>query len=95
MELLLAIVALLGNCGWFVSGRKYSQEVRRIRTETQQREFDLGKQYVVEFKQNIYEPLHQELQLLRKAIEAVNSCDYRDNCPVTDRMHDSSLSNQS
>ena len=80
-ELLLALLALLGNCGWFVSGRKY-------RAEAEREKFDLSKLYIDEFKSHIYDPLQEELQKLRTAIEAVGTCEHRDACPVVDKLRD-------
>lgn len=85
-EIILALIALLGNCGWFISGRKHRQEVRKAKAEAEKAELDLSVQYIKEFKTNIYDPLHQEVQKLRQAIEAVGTCDHRDDCPVVDQL---------
>lgn len=87
VEIILGIAAILGNCGWFVSGRKYRQEVRTARAEAEQKEFDLSAQYVKEFKENIARPLQDEVAKLRAAIEEVNACAHRDECPVIDKLH--------
>lgn len=79
IEIILALLALLGNCGWFVSGRKHRAEANR-------ENFDLSVQYVNEFKTNVYEPLCQEVKKLRQAIESINTCEHRSNCPVADRL---------
>ena len=54
---------------------------------------ELAKEYVEEFRKNIGEPLQQEVGELRKevkelkdAVEGINDCPYRAECPVRDRM---------
>lgn len=54
---------------------------------------DLSKMYVDEFNLNIVVPLQQRVQKLESqierlhdAIEGINSCPYRAECPVLDRM---------
>ena len=87
-KIILAIITLLSSCGWFVSGRKYRQEVRKSRAEAEREELDLSVQYVKEFKENIYDPLQEEVRKLRTAIEAVGTCEHRDDCPVIDKLRD-------
>lgn len=88
IEIILAFISLLSGCGWLVSGRKYRQEVRAAKAEAEQKEFDVSKEYVKEFRENIAQPLQEEVQKLRAAIEAVNGCDHRHECPVVDRLHE-------
>ncbi|MCQ2295529.1 MAG: hypothetical protein MJZ67_07730 [Bacteroidales bacterium] len=88
LQIILAALALIGNCGWLVSGKKYRQEVRAAQAEAEQKEFDVSKEYVKEFRENIAKPLQEEVQKLRAAIEAVNTCSHRDECPVVDRLHE-------
>ena len=87
VSIILALVALLGNCGWLVSGRKYRHEVHKAQAEANSEDFQLSKQYVDEFKANIYEPLAEELQKLRTAIEKVSDCPYYGQCPVVHQLH--------
>lgn len=87
-KIILSLISLLSRCGWVVSGRKYRQEVRKAKAEAEREELDLSVQYINEFKENIYEPLQEEVKKLRTAIEAIGSCEHRDECPVMDRMHD-------
>ncbi len=85
-SIVLGVLTLAGGCGWVIDRRKYKAEV-------QQKYMDLAKEYVEEFRQNIGEPLQQEVGELRKevkelkdAVEGINDCPYRAECPVRDRM---------
>lgn len=86
IEIILALISLLASCGWLMSGRKYRQEVRAAKAEAEQKEFDISKEYVKEFRENIAQPLQEEVQKLRAAIEAVNSCEHRNECPVVEKI---------
>ena len=88
-SIVLALIALLSSCGWLVSGRKYRQEVESLKADNRQKDMDLSKMYVHEFKENIAEPLRQEVRelrnevdLLRNAIQRINDCPMAPDCPV-------------
>ena len=92
-EIILGVLTLLGGCAWFVNFRKDKQEAKGIRADNRQKEMDLSKMYVDEFNLNIVVPLQQRVQKLESqierlhdAIEGINSCPYRDGCPVLSRM---------
>lgn len=85
-SVILGVLTLLGGCGWVVNRRKYKAEV-------QQNYMDLAKEYVEEFRKNIGEPLQQEVGQLRQevkelkdAVEGINDCAYRAECPVRDKL---------
>jgi len=85
-SIVLGVLTQAGGCGWVIDRRKYKAEV-------QQKYMDLAKEYVEEFRRNIGEPLQQEVGELRKevkelkdAVEGINDCPYRAECPVRDRM---------
>lgn len=86
-SIILSFVALFGNCGWLLSHRKYRAEVRKTKAEAEREELDVSVQYVKEFKENIYEPLQEEVKKLRTAIERVGNCEHRSDCPVIDHLH--------
>ena len=92
-EIVLGLFTLLSTCGWFVSGRKHRQEVESLRADNRQKEMDLSKDYVSEWRTYIAEPLQREVgelrnevAQLRDAIRAIEACPHRDGCPVVDRM---------
>lgn len=86
IEIILALLALLGNCGWFISGRLHRQQVRQASAQAQREELDVSVQYVKQFKENIYDPLQKEVRKLRATIEAVGTCEHRSQCPALDRL---------
>jgi len=88
-QIILGITTLLSLCGWFVNGRKHRKETESIDADNKQKEFELGKQYVIEFNDRIVKPLQtnlnelkNEVKKLQTAIDRVNDCSHRDNCPV-------------
>ena len=92
-EIVLGLFTLLSTCGWFVSGRKHRQEVEAIRADNRQKDMNLSKDYVTEWRTYIAEPLQREVgelrnevAQLRHAIQAIDVCPHRDGCPVVDRM---------
>ena len=92
-EIILGALTLLGGCAWFVNARKDRQEARGIVADNRQKDMNLSKMYVDEFNLNIVVPLQQRVQKLESqierlhdAIEGINSCPYRTECPVLGRM---------
>ena len=81
-SIVLAVITLLGGCGWIVDrhkhkqeveglkedNRKKAQEVESIKADNRQKDMDLSKMYVDEFKENIAEPLRQEMEQLRTEV---------------------------
>ena len=76
-----------------VNYRKDKQEAKGIRADNRQKDMNLSKMYVDEFNLNIVVPLQQRVQRLESqierlqdAIEGINSCPYRAQCPVLDEL---------
>lgn len=92
-NVILAVLTLIGGCGWIVNRRKYRQEVRSLQADNRQKDMDLSKDYVTEWRTYIAEPLQREVNELRQevaelryAIQQIDRCPHRDACPVIDRM---------
>ena len=67
----------------------HRQEVEALRADVKQKELDLSKDYVTEWRTYIAEPLQwevgelrNEVAALRNAIQKIDACPHRDNCPV-------------
>lgn len=61
-EIALAITTLLTASGWFVDGRKHRRQIEAMTIENKQKEMDLAKTYIDEFKANIAAPLQERLK---------------------------------
>ena len=73
--------------------KKHRQEVEALRADVKQKELDLSKDYVTEWRTYIAEPLQREVGELRNevaelrhAIQAIDVCPHRDGCPVLDSL---------
>ena len=92
-EIVLGLFTLLSTCGWFVSGRKHRQEVESLRADNRQKDMDLSKDYVNEWRTYIAEPLQREVGELRTevaglrdAIQRIGDCPHRAECPVREQL---------
>ena len=92
-ELILALLTLLSGCGWFLNHRKYRQEVESLKADNQQKNLNLGTDFVEKFRSLIAQPLEDEVMklrtevnLLKYAIEKINDCPYSARCPVRARL---------
>ena len=92
-EIILGLFTLLSTCGWFVAGRKYRQEVESLKADNRMKDMNLSKDYVTEWRTYIAEPLQrevgelrQEVAELRHAIQAIDICPHRAECPVLDEL---------
>ena len=92
----IALAVLTMVSGWvtyWFDRRKHRQEVEGLKADNRQKDLDLSKDYVTEFRTFIAEPLQrevgelrQEVTELRYAIQAIEACPHRDGCPVVDRL---------
>ena len=89
-------VALIGMVSgwmsWWLDRRRHRQEVEGLKADNRQKEMNLSKDYVSEFRTFIAEPLQREVEELRQevkelkhAIELVSDCPHRDACPVREQ----------
>lgn len=84
--ILLAVLTLLSNCAWFVNFRIYRQNAKGLKKDNKQKDMDLSKMFVDEFRNHIVEPLQHEVKMLRNAIQRIDRCPHRANCPVLDGL---------
>ena len=92
-EIVLGLFTLLSTCGWFVSGRKHRQEIESLKADNRQKDMNLSRDYVTEWRTYIAEPLQrevgelrQEVAQLRDAIQRISDCPHRAQCPVLDEL---------
>ena len=100
-EIVLGLFTLLSTCGWFVSGRKHRQEIESLKADNRQKDMNLSKDYVTEWRTYIAEPLQREvgelrteIAHLRHAIQAIDACAHRDTCPVINELQRESHSDE-
>ena len=60
-EIILGLFTLLSTCGWFVSGRKHRQEIESLKADNRQKDMNLSRDYVTEWRTYIAEPLQREV----------------------------------
>ena len=91
--IVLAIISFLSGLGWMLDRKKHRQEVEALKADNRQKDMNLSKDYVTEWRTYIAEPLQrevselrQEVAELRHAIELVSDCPHRDGCPVRDEL---------
>ena len=89
----MAIISFLGGLGWMLDRKKHRQEIESLKADNRQKDMNLSKDYVTEWRTYIAEPLQrevgelrQEVAELRHAIQAIDVCPHRAECPVLDRM---------
>ena len=92
-EIILGLFTLISSFGWIIDRKKHRQEVESLRADVKQKELDLSKDYVTEWRTYIAEPLQREVgelrtevASLRDAIQRVGDCPHRAQCPVLDSL---------
>ena len=100
-NIILGILTLLGGCGWLIDRKKHRQEIESLKADNRQKDMNLSKDYVTEFRTYIAEPLQREVgelrtevAQLRHAIQAIDVCPHRAGCPVADVMQHSAKSEE-
>lgn len=92
-NIVLGIITLLGGCGWIMDRHKHKQEVEGLRADNRQKDMDLSKTYVDEFRKNIADPLRREVRELKREVKKLNNainkiqeCPHAADCPVYDEL---------
>lgn len=92
-NIVLAVITLIGGCGWIVDRKKYQETIAGMQKDNSHKDMDLAKMYVDEFKENVANPLQAEVRGLKNnikkltnAVEKINDCDYRNQCPVRSEL---------
>ena len=92
-SIVLSVLTLLGGCGWLIDRKKHRQEIESLKADNRQKDMNLSRDYVTEWRTYIAEPLQrevgelrQEVAELRHAIQAIDICPHRDGCPVLDSL---------
>ena len=93
-SIVLAMVGMMsGWVSWWLDRRRHKQEVEGLKADNRQKDMNLSKDYVTEWRTYIAEPLQrevgelrQEVKELRDAIQRIDRCPHRDMCPVYDGM---------
>lgn len=93
-SIVLAVITMVS--GWvtcWLDRRRHKQEIEGLKADNRQKDMNLSKDYVTEWRTYIAEPLQQEvgelrneIAQLRHAIQAIDVCPHRDGCPVVDRL---------
>lgn len=98
-SIVLALITALGGCGWLIDRKKYRQEIESLKADNRQKDMNLSKDYVTEWRTYIAEPLQREVgelraevAELRHAIQAIDACAHRDHCPVINELQHSAKS---
>lgn len=85
----LSALTLVAGGGWLFDRHRHRQEIESLKADNRQKDMNLSKMYVDEFRCNIADPLRQEVRELkteinhlRNAIQKINDCAHRSGCPV-------------
>jgi len=94
-SVILAVLTLLSGGGWLLDRHKHRQEIESLKADNRQKDMNLSRDYVTEWRTYIAEPLQREVgelrnevAALRHAIQAIDVCPHRSECPVVDRMRE-------
>ena len=92
-SIVLGVLTLIGGFGWMLDRKKHRQEVEALRADNRQKDMNLSKDYVTEWRTYIAEPLQREVgelrtevASLRDAIQRIGDCPHRAQCPVLDEL---------
>ncbi|MCQ2295834.1 MAG: hypothetical protein MJZ45_00360 [Bacteroidales bacterium] len=94
---LLPLLTIVSGGGWLFDRRRHRQEVESLKADNKQKDMELSKLYVDEFRSNIAEPLlrevkdlKEEIARLKNAIQKISDCPRHDRCPVLNELQEQS-----
>jgi uncharacterized protein YceK len=100
-SIVLGVITLLGGCGWVIDRKKHKEEIESLKADIRQKDMNLSKDYVTEWRTYIAEPLQQEVKELRNevnelryALQKIGDCPHSSSCPVYDELQRQSRSDE-
>ena len=72
-SIVLAIISFLGGLGWMLDRKKHRQEIESLKADNRQKDMNLSKDYVTEWRTYIAEPLQREVGELRNEVAALRN----------------------
>ena len=92
-SIVLGVLTFISGFGWLIDRKKHRQEIEALKADNRQKDMNLSKDYVTEWRTYIAEPLQREVgelrtevASLRDAIQRVGDCPHRAQCPVLDSL---------
>ena len=92
-SIVLGVLTCISGFGWLIDRKKHRQEIEALKADNRQKDMNLSKDYVTEWRTYIAEPLQREVgelrtevASLRDAIQRVGDCPHRAQCPVLDSL---------
>lgn len=100
-SIVLGVITLAGGCGWVIDRKKHKEEIESLKADIRQKDMNLSKDYVTEWRTYIAEPLQQEVKELRNevnelryALQKIGDCPHSSSCPVYDELQRQSRSDE-
>ena len=88
-SIILAVITLLGGCGWVIDRKKHRQEIESLKADIRQKDMELAEKFVVDWEAHVAGPLKNDVRELRDKVDKLteelehvkkNVC-YRAGCP--------------
>ena len=67
-SIILALITVLGGCGWVIDRKKHRHEIESLKADNRQKDMNLSRDYVTEWRTYIAEPLQREVGELRTEV---------------------------
>ena len=49
-SIILAVITLLGGCGWVIDRKKHRQEIESLKADIRQKDMELAEKFVVDWE---------------------------------------------
>lgn len=68
-SIILAVITLLGGCGWVIDRKKYRQEIESLKADIRQKDMELAEKFVVDWEAHVAGPLKNDVRELRDKVD--------------------------
>ena len=72
-SIVLGVLTFISGFGWLIDRKKHRQEIEALRADNRQKDMNLSKDYVTEWRTYIAEPLQREVGELRNEVAALRN----------------------
>lgn len=71
-SIILAVITLLGGCGWVIDRKKHKQEIEALKADIRQKDMELAEKFVVDWETHVAEPLKEDVRELREKVQRIS-----------------------
>ena len=68
-SIILAVITLLGGCGWVIDRKKHYQEIESLKADIRQKDMELAEKFVTDWEKHVATSLKEDVRVLKEKVD--------------------------